>query len=213
MQTYATALAPWLLVAGLGAFHGANPAMGWLFAVALGLNGGGRRAVLLALAPLALGHMAAVALAAGAAVLLGMALEPRVLRWVAGAILLGWALWHVLRRHKGRVRFGMRASLASLALWSFLMAGAHGAGLMLVPALMPLCLGALAAGGMGGVEALLVTGVAIGVHTLSMLAVTGALALAVYDWLGVGILKQAWVNLDLVWTAALALCAGLLVVW
>src|SRR5829696_6654530 len=133
-------LAPWLALVGLGLFHGINPAMGWLFAVALGLNRRSQTAVLLALAPLALGHAAAIAVAIAAVLALGLIVDHTTLMRLAGALLLGWALWHVAYGHRQRVRVGMQTGLLGLGLWSFLMASAHGAGLMLIPVVVPLCL-------------------------------------------------------------------------
>jgi hypothetical protein len=199
---------PWLVIAGLGAFHGVNPAMGWLFAVALGLHRRSRRVVLTSLLPIAAGHALAVAGVALAVVLLGAVIDQARLRTLAGAALLLWALYHLLYGARHRVRVGMRAGLAGLALWSFLMAGSHGAGLMLIPALMPLCL----AGAPGSTLALsaspLVALAAIGLHTAAMLAVTGGVAIAVYEWVGVDFLARGWINLDRLWVAALVL-AGL----
>jgi hypothetical protein len=103
------------------------------------------------------------------------------------------------------VRFGMQTGLLGLAAWSFLMATAHGAGLMLWPALMPLCTGAASEPERAGAMTTALLGV--GVHTLAMLIVTAAIAVAVYHWVGVEILRRAWINLDLVWTLAL-LAAG-----
>ena len=169
-----TAWWPWLTIAALGLFHGLNPAMGWLFAVALGLHRGQRRVVLWSLVPIALGHAAAVALAVGVALWLGSVLPHTGFARVAGAVLLGWAIWHMVRGHRMRPRVGMRAGMLGLAAWSFLMAGMHGAGLMLVPALMPGCGIALQPAGTGGPLAL--AAAAIGVHTAAMLAVNGAMA-------------------------------------
>ncbi|MBV8457820.1 MAG: hypothetical protein JO122_14520 [Acetobacteraceae bacterium] len=191
---------PWLTIAGLGAFHGLNPAMGWLFAVALGLHRGSRRAVVLALPPLAFGHALSVGLVLAVVAVAGLVIDPGTLRLVAGAILLTWAAYHWRYRHRHRVRIGMTAGFFGLAFWSFLMAGAHGAGLMLLPAVIPLCSGSAAFAGAPFVIALAATAL----HMLAMLVVTGAVAIAVYEWLGVGMLRQAWVNLDLLWTGALA---------
>ncbi|MDF3835991.1 hypothetical protein P3W85_24005 [Cupriavidus basilensis] len=198
---------PWLAIAALGLFHGVNPAMGWLFAVALGLQRGHRKIVLLALLPIALGHALAVALVLAAALSLGSMLDPRLLARAGGAVLIGWAAWHALRGHRQRPRVGMRAGMAGLALWSFLMAGTHGAGLMLVPALLPLC-SAVAAPASGG--PLWSAVLALGLHTLAMLLAIGAMALLVYDHIGVGFLRTGWINLDRVWTLALAACGALL---
>src|SRR5438132_10387060 len=131
---------PWLALAGLGFFHGINPAMGWLFAVALGMQRQSRKAVLLSWIPIALGHAAAVAAVLAAVLLLGLVLSHAALSRLAAGVLIGWAIWHAVRGHRQRVRFGMQTGLIGLALWSFLMASAHGAGLMLVPALLPMCL-------------------------------------------------------------------------
>jgi hypothetical protein len=200
---------PWLALAGLGAFHGLNPAMGWLFAVALGLHRGehGRRTVLLALVPIALGHAAAVLAVVQAVLAFGLLVDPATVRRAAGLVLLGWAAWHALYGHRHRVRFGMTTGMAGLAAWSFLMATAHGAGLMLIPLLAPV--GAMAADGAhtrhGGTAAgtLGPALAAVAVHSLAMLATTAAVAVAVYGWVGVGVLRRGWVNVDLVWTAAL----------
>jgi hypothetical protein len=118
-----TELWPWLALAGLGLFHGLNPAMGWLFAVALGLHRASQRVLLLSLVPIALGHALAIALVLAAALALGALLDATMLRRLAAVLLVGWALWHALRGHRMRVRIGMQTGLAGLALWSFLMAG------------------------------------------------------------------------------------------
>jgi hypothetical protein len=197
---------PWLALAGLGAFHGLNPGMGWLFAVALGLHRRDRRIVWLALVPIAVGHALSIAAVALLFLRAGFMVDGSSLRLGAGAVLIGWALYHWRWGHRHRVRFGMQVGLAGLAAWSFLMATAHGAGLMLWPVLMPLCLGA----GAGSGGAAFTTALAgVGLHTAAMLAVTGAIAAIVYEWLGLEVLRTAWINLDLVWTLALA-AAGVL---
>jgi hypothetical protein len=200
----------WLAIAGLGVFHGVNPAMGWLFAVALGLHRGSRATVLLSLVPIALGHALAVAIVLAAALALGRTMDPRLLTLVAAVILLGWAAWHAAFGHRQRVRIGMRTGLAGLALWSFLMAAAHGAGLMLVPVLLPVCTAggeALDAGALAGIGF-----AAVAVHSGALLATTAAVAVAVYEWLGLAALRTAWINFDRIWIAALALSGGALLV-
>src|SRR5437588_11874324 len=117
-----SALWPWLALAGLGLFHGLNPAMGWLFAVALGIHRHSQSAVLASLAPIALGHAASVALVVAAVLAAGMIVEHAVLARAAGLFLIGWAAWHSLYGHRQRVRVGMRTGLAGLFVWSFLMA-------------------------------------------------------------------------------------------
>ena len=200
---------PWLALAGLGAFHGLNPAMGWLFAVALGLHRQDRGIVLLSLAPIALGHAASTAVMAAALLAMGAALDLRAVRVGSALVLIGWALYHWRYGHRHRVRFGMRTGLVGLAAWSFLMATAHGAGIMLWPALMPVCFGAA---GTAGVSAWTGALAGVGVHTGAMLLVTGAIALSVYAWIGVGVLRHAWINLDRVWTLALLAAAAWLLV-
>jgi hypothetical protein len=206
-----TAWWPWLTIAALGLFHGLNPAMGWLFAVALGLHRGQRRVVLWSLVPIALGHAAAVALAVGVALWLGSVLPHTGFARVAGAVLLGWAIWHMVRGHRMRPRVGMRAGMLGLAAWSFLMAGMHGAGLMLVPALMPIC-ATPGATQFDAADALGPAMLALGLHTATMLAAICAVALLVYDRVGVAFLRTGWVNLDWIWTAALGICGVLLLV-
>src|SRR3954463_307539 len=169
---------PWLALAGLGAFHGLNPGMGWLFAVALGPPRPDRRIVLLSVAPIALGHALSVAVVAGAFVAFGLLVDPHAVRIASGLILIGWAIYHWAYGHRHRVRFGMQAGLVGLGVWSFLMATAHGAGLMLWPALMPLCAGAEP----GDALATAVAGIAL--HTLATLSVTAAVAIVVYEWVG-----------------------------
>jgi hypothetical protein len=197
---------PWLTLAGLGAFHGINPAMGWLFAVALGLHRGSRRVVLLSLLPMALGHALSVSLLAAPVVALGAAMEAGALRAATGAALLLWAAYHRLYGHRHRVRVGMTTGLAGLVLWSFLMATGHGAGLMLVPALMPLCVSGSTTG-----MAPFLAAAAVGVHTVATLAVTGLVALVVHDRLGLAVLRRGWINFDLLWTGALVATGGVLV--
>jgi len=201
---------PWLALAGLGAFHGLNPAMGWLFAVALGLNRKSRGAVLMALPPIALGHAVAIAVIAGTVVLAGVIVQERLVGVVAGNLLVGWAAYHQFFGHRHRVRIGMTTGQAGLLLWSFLMATAHGAGLMILPALIPLCLSASPAREITLSHTAAVTLAAVGVHTGAMLGTTGLIAVAVFEWVGLGILRSAWINIDLIWTVALVLTGALL---
>ena len=197
-------------MAGLGAFHGLNPAMGWLFAVALGLHRNDRRVVWLALLPIAVGHALSVAAVAVAIVALGIIVDGRGVTAAAGLILIAWALYHWRYGSRHRVRVGLQTGLAGLGLWSFLMATGHGAGLMLWPVLMPLCFPAGVAA--GTVDPFVPALLGVGLHTLAMLAVTAAIAVTVYEWLGLAMLRRAWINLDLIWSLALAAAgAGLLI--
>jgi hypothetical protein len=207
-----SALWPWLTLAGLGAFHGINPAMGWLFAVALGLHRRSRAVVLTALLPIALGHALAVATVALAVVLLGVVVDQRVVRIAAGTLLIAWALYDWLYGARHRPRFGMQIGLLGLAAWSFLMATSHGAGLMLVPVLIPLCLAAAPAQELTAAGSLPIALAAVGVHSLALLVTTGTIAVVVYEWLGVAFLRRGWVNLDRLWSAALVVTGVILLV-
>jgi len=205
---------PYLTLALLGAFHGLNPAMGWLFAVGLGLQEKQLGAVFKALLPIALGHLTAVLVTL---LLFGVAqvfVEPDVLRYLCAVALILFGLYKLIwRRHPRWV--GMRVGFADLVLWSFLMASAHGAGLMLLPVQLTTAPQALmvegssphahhlnaapdAAGAALG-SALL----AVSVHTLAMYAVMASVAVVVYQKVGLTILRHAWFNLDFIWAGAL----------
>ena len=201
---------PWLALVGLGVFHGINPAMGWLFAVALGLQRRSRRIVLLSWVPIAIGHAGAVALVLFVVLALGLVVDSAILSRAAAAMLLGWALWHAVRGHRQRLRVGMQTGLAGLALWSFLVSSAHGAGLMLIPVLLPLCLSGSPSGQLTASGSLPVALAALGVHTAAMLATITAVSLIVYECVGLAFLRYGWVNLDLIWIVALGTCGALL---
>lgn len=201
----------WAMLMALGAFHGINPGMGWLFAVALGMQEGRRRAVLRALVPLGAGHALAVAVAVGVALAIGVAIPLAWLRWPIGGVLV-WL--GVLRffRHRHPRWGGMRVSMGGLTVWSFLMATAHGAGLMVVPVVMGISMPAggehahhMHAAGTGTRAVFLATSL----HAVGYLAVTAFVALLVYEKLGVGVLRRAWFNLDLIWSAALVATGAL----
>jgi hypothetical protein len=195
---------PWFSFIGLGAYHGVNPAMGWLFAVALGLHRGRRSVVSLSLIPIAIGHLLSVAVVAGAVLAMGLVIDREAVLTVAGGGLILWALYHLMYGPRHQARIGMQAGFAGLLAWSFLMASAHGAGLMLVPGLVPLC---RSGGGMGDPTAagpLLNSLAAVGVHTMATVSISGIIAILVYDRIGVGFLRRGWINLDWLWTGALA---------
>jgi hypothetical protein len=200
----------WLIIAGLGLFHGINPAMGWLFAVALGLHRHSERAIWLALLPIGLGHAAAVAIIVFIAFALGLVIDAGLLQRLAAVVLLAWAAWHALYGRRHGVRFGMQISLGGLFLWSFLMANAHGAGLMLIPAVIPLCLAASPVHELTASGSLPVALTALGLHTAVMLATIAIVSIVVYKWVGIAFLRRGWINLDLVWTMALIVCAIIL---
>ncbi|RPH74237.1 MAG: hypothetical protein EHM88_23100 [Candidatus Rokuibacteriota bacterium] len=203
---------PALVFAGLGAFHGLNPAMGWLFAVALGMHRQSRAVVMVSLVPIAVGHAVSIAAVAGLLVAAGTIVPQNLVRTGSGLLLLGWAAYHWRYGHRHRVRFGMQTGLLGLAVWSFLMATAHGAGLMLWPVLMPSCLPGEANNlAPGGPAAAILTGV--GIHTLAMVATTAVVAGLVFEWLGLALLRRAWLNVDLIWVLALVATGGLLLLF
>jgi hypothetical protein len=199
---------PLLVIAGLGAFHGLNPAMGWLFAVALGLHRQSRAVVLVSLVPIAIGHALSIAMVAGLLVATGALVPSGIVRTGSGILLIAWAAYHWRYGHRHRVRFGMQVGLWGLGAWSFLMATAHGAGLMLWPVLMPLCFPEGAAAASAG--PVVATLAAVGVHSAAMILTTAIVAALVYEWLGVGVLRHAWLNMDLVWTLALVATGAVL---
>ena len=202
-------ISPWLILIALGAFHGLNPAMGWLFAVALGLYRKSRSAVLISLIPIAIGHALAIAVVVYAVVFLGMAIDENAFRIFSGVLLIGWGIFHLLYGHRHRVHVGLRTGLLGLAVWSFVMATAHGAGAMLIPVLMPLEHAAMLdqagehARHMPVTGSLWIATLAVIVHSLAMLITTGIVALVVYQWVGLDFLRRGWINLDLIWSAAL----------
>ena len=213
-MTEATSIS-WPALLALGAGHGINPAMGWLFAVALGLQRGTRRAVWGSLGPLAMGHAAAILATVAIAGLIGKVVPLTVLRWITAALLVGLGLFRLVRsRH---ITYGgMRVNARELATWSFLMASAHGAGLMVLPLVLGGGAPAPHAGHMTvaslGVGVLQWSGLAAAaVHAVGYLLVTGAVAAVVYERLGLGFLRSAWVNLDLLWAGAL-LATGIVTV-
>jgi hypothetical protein len=208
---------PWLTLAALGAYHGLNPAMGWLFAVALGLQERRRGAVLQALPPIALGHAAAISLVVLVVGVARITIPLDVLRYVCAGALILFGLYKLIRRKHPRW-VGMRVGFRDLTAWSFIMASAHGAGLMLVPVLLKL------SGTMHQMEhqahaahehwghgvhlflanpTVLADLTAVGLHTVAMFAVMAAVAVLVYEKLGVMILKRTWFNLDLLWAGTL----------
>jgi hypothetical protein len=205
----ASALWPWLALAGLGAYHGINPAMGWLFAVALGLQEGKRWAVIRALPAIAIGHEASIAAIAALLAVAQVFAAAELLRPLGAIGLVVFGIFKLFKPRSHPRWVGFRVGPRDLVVWSFLMSSAHGAGLMLVPVLLGLpvqpetpdipgiSLGTLAQ-----------DMAAVTVHTTSMLLVMGAVALLVYDRLGLNVLRKAWLNVDLFWSVAV-IAAGL----
>lgn len=207
---------PWLALAGMGAIHGLNPAMGWLFAVALGLQRRSGAAVLWSLLPIALGHALSIALVVTAAGVLRAFVDFRMLQIASAIALMAFGVFRLLARH--RPRFGMKVSARDLLTWSFLMATAHGAGLMLVPILLAMPSSMTSMTGQEHAHMAMATGVgtsimtgiaAVVVHTAAMLAAAGTIAVVVYQWVGLEFLRRGWINLDLLWVVALV-AAGLI---
>ncbi|MCY1142105.1 hypothetical protein OWR29_29270 [Actinoplanes sp. Pm04-4] len=197
-----------LALAGLGAFHGLNPAMGWLFAVARGMQERSRTVLLKSLPPIALGHLASVAIVAAVVSATESVVAGNVVGIVGGLVLVAFGLWRLLSERHFRWA-GMRLSSAQLAGWSFLMSSAHGAGLMLLPVLAAGAMAGHADHAMPGMSldgtpvAALEGLAAAGVHTLAMFAVMAGLAFAVYEFVGVSILRRAWFNMDRVWAGVM----------
>ena len=201
----------WATLAGLGAFHGLNPAMGWLFAVARGLQERSRRALLAALPPIAVGHLVSVAFVAALVTATRSVTASTALTVTGGLLLVGFGLWRLLSERHFRWA-GMRLSAGQLVAWSFLMSSAHGAGLMLLPVLLadPVEPAGGHTGHLGAAPAGALLGLAAaGVHTAAMFGTALAVALVVYGALGVGILRRAWFNVDRLWAGVLV-AAGLI---
>src|SRR5580704_6156724 len=196
----------WLMLL-LGAYHGVNPGMGWLFAVALGMQEQKGSAVARSLVPIGVGHAVAIGSVVLTAAFLGMTLPLLVIRYFVAAVLVGLGIYCLVRhQHPRWVR--MQVGFRDLTVWSFLMASAHGAGLMVVPVLLRSNT-VEAQGRMAGHNHIsptvspLAGMLATGVHTVAYLAVAGLIAWVVYRKVGLALLRKAWVNFDLVWAAAL----------
>jgi hypothetical protein len=204
----------WTAMLVLGAYHGINPGMGWLFAVALGMQQGSARGVWRALPPIALGHAAAVGLVLFTAAVAGLIVPLETLKFAVAVILLTLGIYRLWRHRHPRFG-GMRVSFIDLTIWSFLMASAHGAGVMVLPFVME-----ISPGGLGGVSAATsahaghmaspypgvpwTNAMAVGVHTLAYLAVMTLAAWTAYRKLGLALLRTTWFNLDWLWAGALA---------
>ena len=201
---------PWVIIALLGAYHGLNPGMGWLFALSLGLQEKSRRVILWSLMPIALGHTGAISLTILALRIAQEAISPRTIKIAVAAVLFFMGSYRLFRARHPRGG-GMRVGFRDLFLWSFLMATAHGAGLMLVPILLAQPMPDMSHSRHGTAAnapglTVGVLGMAVVIHTLGLLLVAGALALVVYqsyETSGLRLLQRAWFNFDLLWAAAL----------
>jgi len=195
-----SALWPWAALVLLGAYHGLNPGMGWLFAVARGMQEKSRQAVLRSLLPIAMGHEASIVMVVVAVSLTEEVVPPFFVRLLAALVLVSFGSYKLARPRSHPGGFGMRVGFVGLAGWSFLMSSAHGAGLMLAPVLLGLPVNAA----YHSLREISLTAVAAAsLHVAAMLLVMGIISFVVYEKVGVGILRRGWFNLDLGWSIVL----------
>ena len=205
---------PWDVLIVLGAYHGLNPGMGWLFAVARGLQERRRSAVWESFLPIAIGHEAAIGVVVALVAVAQFLIAPQALRIAGAIVLFSFALYRLWRRTAHPRGFGMRIGPRGLFGWSFLMSSAHGAGLMLVPILLKL---SSTTGGGQDMALIAYTAsfspwqglAAATLHTVALLIVMALVAIVVYERFGVAFLRRAWFNVDLLWTVTL-LIAGVI---
>ena len=191
---------PWAALVLLGAYHGVNPGMGWLFAVARGLQEQRRQAVLSSLLPIAIGHEASIVVVVIAVSLTEQFVPTYLVRLIAALVLVSFGVYKLARPRSHPRGFGMRVGFKGLAAWSFLMSSAHGAGLMLAPILLGLPIAA-AYRSLGEIS--LTAAAAATLHVAAMLLVMAVVAVIVYERVGLGILRRGWFNLDLGWSLVL----------
>ena len=191
---------PWAALVLLGAYHGVNPGMGWLFAVARGLQEKSRRAVIGSLLPIAIGHEASIVVVVIAVSLSEELVPPFFVRLLAALVLVSFGVYKLARPRSHPGGFGMRVGPAGLATWSFLMSSAHGAGLMLAPVLLGLPVYA-AYHSFNEISFQAVA--AASLHVAAMLFVMGVVSVLVYEKVGLGVLRRGWFNLDLGWSFVL----------
>ncbi len=191
---------PWAALVLLGAYHGVNPGMGWLFAVARGLQEKSRRAVLASLLPIAIGHEASIVTVVIAVSLTEQLVPPFFVRLLAALVLVSFGLYKLARPRSHPSGFGMRVGPAGLTMWSFLMSSAHGAGLMLAPVLLGL---PIYAAYHSLNELSVQAAAAASLHVAAMLLVMGVVSVIVYEKVGLGVLRRGWFNLDLGWSLVL----------
>ena len=199
----------WLAVVASGLYHGANPGMGWPLAVSAGLMEKSPRALVAALWPLTVGHLLAMFV-----VILPFALLIALVEWrqeiqiSASLLVIGFGLFRFVNRRHPRALARIRPM--QLGLWSFIVAIAHGAGLMLVPIYLGLCRGANLDKGHAAAGALINANLGIAVivsvvHSVAMITAGGFLAWLVYRYLGLRFLSRSWFNLDATWAVSLIL--------
>jgi hypothetical protein len=204
-----TTVGLWLAIVASGLYHGVNPGMGWPLAVSAGLMGRGRREVVTAMVPLAAGHLVSMLV-----ILLPFALMTALLDWQreirigASVAVIAFGVFRLVNRRHPRAHARIRPT--QLALWSFTIATAHGAGLMLLPIYLGLCSieefdkahqASAILMAQNSATAIIVSLV----HTIAMVVAGGVFALLVYGWLGLKFLSRSWFNLDLVWALSLIL--------
>lgn len=188
-----------LAMLGFGAYHGLNPGMGWLFALSMGLQQRSPSAIWRAMVPIAVGHAASVAAVAAVVLAGAQFVSMAALQALMAVVLISFGVYKVFNYYRHPRWVGMKVNAADLTWWSFLMATAHGAGLMVAPVLV----GIAAMHAVHGHPAEAEFALAIGVHTLAMLGVMAATAWIVYKKVGLVILRRNWVNFDLIWAVAL----------
>ncbi|MFL5850274.1 MAG: hypothetical protein ACJ76T_18965 [Solirubrobacteraceae bacterium] len=206
---------PWVTLVALGAYHGLNPAMGWLFAVSRGMQERSRRAVVRSLLPIAIGHELALVVVAAVVLLAAEVVDPGALHVAAAAVLLAFGIFRFLRPRAHPRWTTMRVNGRELTLWSFLMSSAHGAGLIVAPVLIGI--GSANAStdaeehvhASANVASLAADGVGLALHVAAMVLVMGVVAVLVYDRLGVAVLRKAWLNTDQLWAAAFIVAAAI----
>jgi len=191
-------LTAWSTLFLLGAYHGVNPGMGWLFAVARGMQEHRTRAVAWSLPPIAIGHALSVGVMILTVRLAQAAMPLKYIRIGVAVALVSLGVYKLIRSRHFRWG-GMQVGFRELTIWSFLMASAHGAGLMVLPVVLA---GPYARHHAASQDA--ATGVwATLIHTLGYLSMTTLVALLVYQKLGLAMLRRSWFNLDLIWAIAL----------
>src|SRR5215216_2554201 len=221
-------LVPVLTMMAFGAYHGLNPGMGWLFALSIGLQNRSERAIWRSLLPIAAGHASSLALVAGLVFVSAHYISTPMLQITTALILIGFGVYKIFNYYRHPRWVGMQVGMRDLTWWSFLMATAHGAGLMIAPLVLSLSMPADAMDGMPQASAATMVGehahhhhaamgvgmglnldVTLGIlfHTVAMLAVMALVAWFVYKKFGLRILRSHWINFDLIWAASL-LIAG-----
>jgi hypothetical protein len=206
-------LAPLVTLVVLGAYHGLNPAMGWLFAVSRGMQEGSRRGVLRSLLPIAIGHELALIVVAAVVLLAAEIVDPQALHITAAVVLFSFGIFRFVKPRAHPRWTKMRVNNRELTLWSFLMSSAHGAGLIIAPVLIGIGSASAATDpedhvpATADVASFAVSGVGLVLHVAAMIAVMAVIAVVVYEKLGVAVLKKAWLNTDQLWASVFIVAA------